>query len=63
MEKWYEYKYEKRLKRIEVVIGNKKREICDMTYDELTWIITGNPNAIASDIIDEELKAIVAGVE
>jgi hypothetical protein len=51
----------KRLKRIEVVVGNKKREICDMTDDELAWIITGNPDANASDITEEELRAIVGG--
>ena len=48
----------KRLKRIEVVIGNKKREVCDMTDDELAQVITGNPDANASDITEEELKAI-----
>jgi len=50
----------KRLDRLEDYCP-KQRTVKDMTDDELAQLITGNPDAKASDLTDEYLQAIIRG--
>ena len=49
------------LQRIKESLNKNPSSILDMSDDELARVITGNPNAIASDLTTEQLVTIVRG--
>ena len=51
-------KLARRLQRIKESLNKNPSSILDMTDDELAKVITGNPNARASDLTTEQLEAI-----
>ena len=52
---------ERRLQRISEALNKGHSLLRDMTDDELAQVITGNAKTKASDITDEQLKAILNG--
>jgi len=56
---------ENRIKKLEQRSGasNRRRDVSVLTDDELAAIITGNPDAKASDLTDADLKAVIAEYE
>ena len=54
---------ERRLQRIKESLSKGHTDLRDMTDDELAQVITGNPNAKASDISPEQLERIARRAE
>ena len=56
---------ENRIERLEkhTEAVSRCRDVSVLTDDELAVIITGNPDAKASDLTDDELKAAIAEYE
>jgi len=53
--------FERRLQRISEALNKGHSLLRDMSDDELAQVITGDTKTKASDITDEQLKAILNG--
>jgi len=53
---------ERRLQRIKESLGKGHADLWNMTDDELAQVITGNPGAKASDLIQEYLESMAGRI-